>query len=299
MGRSVTPSRLAMATIKRILAVSLGAVGAGVLYCSNDNSRVLQAAQKFRTESVHSSKLHDEPFQTTKWDYNWDRREPSFLVRPSKGGEDDIRYSKEIAEKKPKASRNIILIRHGQYHQANRFYDAERTLTEKGIEQAQATGDRLLALNLPYSRMVRSTMTRAQQTGDHILSRLNMSSLPVENDSMLEEGAPFPPEPPRKSWEPHEYCFFQDGSRIEAAFRNYFYRADQHQEKDSYDIVVCHANVIRYFVCRALQLPPEAWLRINLHHASISWVRIRPNGRVGLLTMGNCGHLRPELLTLE
>ena len=48
--------------------------------------------------------------------------------------------------------------------------------------------------------------------------------------------------------------FYQDGSRIEAAFRNYFYRADHRQEKDSYDIIVCHANVIRYFVCRYLLL---------------------------------------------
>lgn len=57
--------------------------------------------------------------------------------------------------------------------------------------------------------------------------------------------------------------------------------------------------IFGHFFFRALQLPPEAWLRINLHHASISWVRIRPNGRVGLLTMGNSGHLPPELLTLE
>jgi len=44
--------------------------------------------------------------------------------------------------------------------------------------------------------------------------------------------------------------FYQDGARIEAAFRKYFYRADRSQEKDSYEILVCHANVIRYFVCR-------------------------------------------------
>ena len=44
--------------------------------------------------------------------------------------------------------------------------------------------------------------------------------------------------------------FYQDGPRIEAAFRKYFHRADVDQTKDSYEIVVCHANVIRYFVCR-------------------------------------------------
>ena len=44
--------------------------------------------------------------------------------------------------------------------------------------------------------------------------------------------------------------FFQDGARIESAFRKYFYRAAPEQTEDSYEIIVCHANVIRYFVCR-------------------------------------------------
>lgn len=44
--------------------------------------------------------------------------------------------------------------------------------------------------------------------------------------------------------------FFQDGARIEAGFRKHFHRAEPEQEKDSYTLIVCHANVIRYFVCR-------------------------------------------------
>lgn len=59
------------------------------------------------------------------------RRDPSFLVKPSKGGDDDLRYNKEIAELKPKATRNIILIRHGQYNLEGRN-DSERYLTKKG-----------------------------------------------------------------------------------------------------------------------------------------------------------------------
>jgi hypothetical protein len=31
------------------------------------------------------------------------------------------------------------------------------------------------------------------------------------------------------------------------------------QKEDSYEVVVCHANVIRYFVCKALQVPTEVW----------------------------------------
>ena len=42
----------------------------------------------------------------------------------------------------------------------------------------------------------------------------------------------------------------QDTARIEAAFRKYFHRADVDQKEDTVDVIVCHANVIRYFVCR-------------------------------------------------
>ena len=46
--------------------------------------------------------------------------------------------------------------------------------------------------------------------------------------------------------------YFQDGARIEAAFRKYFHRADPTQKADSVEVIVCHANVIRYFVCRSV-----------------------------------------------
>ena len=54
---------------------------------------------------------------------------------------------------------------------------------------------------------------------------------------------------------------------------------------------VTHANVIRYFVCRALQLPPEAWLRMSLHNGSITWLSIRPDGLVFVRELGDTGHM--------
>ena len=44
--------------------------------------------------------------------------------------------------------------------------------------------------------------------------------------------------------------FSTDGARIEAGFRKYFHRADVDQTTDSVEVIVCHANVIRYYVCR-------------------------------------------------
>ncbi len=87
--------------------------------------------------------------------------------------------------------------------------------------------------------------------------------------------------------------FIVDGTRIEAAYRKYFHRAPAKQTTDSYELIICHANVIRYFVCRALQFPPEGWLRISLANTSITWIVIRPNGRVVLKALGDSGHLLP------
>ena len=53
--------------------------------------------------------------------------------------------------------------------------------------------------------------------------------------------------------------YHEDGARIEAAFRRYIHRADAKQKEDSYEIIVCHANVIRYFVCRCV--PPIRFTR--------------------------------------
>ncbi|QQP36593.1 Phosphoglycerate mutase family member 5, partial [Caligus rogercresseyi] len=85
--------------------------------------------------------------------------------------------------------------------------------------------------------------------------------------------------------------FHIDGSRIEAAFRKYFHQL-------SIDILVCHGNVIRYFLCRALQFPPNAWLRMNLDNGSITIFTIHPNGDVVLNTYSNSGHFPMDKKTL-
>jgi len=51
------------------------------------------------------------------------------------------------------------------------------------------------------------------------------------------------------------------------------------------------------FFIRALQFPPEGWLRISLANSSITWLQIMPNGRVILRAMGDFGHLPPEKIS--
>jgi len=51
-------------------------------------------------------------------------------------------------------------------------------------------------------------------------------------------------------------------------------------------------------VCRALQLPPEAWLRLSLHHGSVTTLTIRPNGHVILRTLGDAGYMPRDTVTV-
>ncbi|XP_053203001.1 serine/threonine-protein phosphatase PGAM5, mitochondrial-like [Panonychus citri] len=208
--------------------------------------------------------------------------------------EDDKQSSQEKLQKaKVTASRHLLFIRHGQYT-LNGKTDEERSLTELGRQQAYLAAQRLKELNLPYSQIVQSTMTRAKQTAQIICKEL--PDVPVSSSDLLREGLPILPEPSNNK-EINNVRAFTDGPRIEAAFRRYFYRATPDQKVDSYEIFVCHANVIRYFVCRALQLPPEAWLRFSLHNCSLTWIAIRPSGRVTVYTVGDCGFIPQGKLT--
>ncbi|XP_078479108.1 LOW QUALITY PROTEIN: serine/threonine-protein phosphatase PGAM5, mitochondrial-like [Lampetra planeri] len=250
---------------------------------------VLQAAQPAWTPARHT------PAATgLSWDFNWDKRDPSALTNGKKKEVAAEELSSEPDNGKVKATRNILLIRHSQYNLSGSS-DRERILTPLGRDQAELTGQRLAALGLKYDVLIHSSMTRATETA-HIISK-HLPGVELVSCDLLREGAPIEPVPPVTHWKPDAVQYHEDGARIEAAFRRYIHRADPKQKEDSYEIIVCHANVIRYFVCRALQFPPEGWLRMGLNNGSITWLTIRPSGRVALRTLGDAGFMPPDKLT--
>lgn len=67
-------------------------------------------------------------------------------------------------------------------------------------------------------------------------------------------------------------------------------------------LFVGHANVFRYWLCRALQLPPEAWLRISLPHGSITELLLEASAATQTCTVvamrvGDDGHVPVELMS--
>jgi serine/threonine-protein phosphatase PGAM5 len=68
---------------------------------------------------------------------------------------------------------------------------------------------------------------------------------------------------------------------------------------EEYIVLVCHQNVIRYFACRALQLPPEAWLRFRGSNCGITEIIVSDDGRASLDKFADVGHLPLRLHTFH
>ncbi len=86
--------------------------------------------------------------------------------------------------------RLLVLVRHGQsdWNLKNLFTGwKDPGLTEKGIGEAKAAGQRLKALGLSFDVAYTSALTRAQNTCALILEQLGQSSLATIRDQALNE----------------------------------------------------------------------------------------------------------------
>jgi serine/threonine-protein phosphatase PGAM5 len=277
----------------------------GVKNCSSTTE---SSAKLFYGECLERQICHPiVPYPA--WNYAWDLREPM------KSGE----------KKHQLKTRHIILIRHGQYEQ-EAAEDCQRVLTELGRRQAEYTGKRIAEMmSVPDLRNIAagqdvdecagpirikaihtSGMKRAQETASIIaahLEPLQKSITLTEPDAMLNEALPSPIIPMRHDVGTIEEIakeVDENHDRIELAFRKFFHRDDGNDENQpneseshhhEFELIVCHANIIRYFLLRALQLPPEAWLRFSLFNCSITYLTIQPDGRVTVRLVGDTGHI--------
>jgi broad specificity phosphatase PhoE len=211
-----------------------------------------------------------------------------------------------IGERPPRSTRggvrHLLLVRHSQYATEARE-DAQRVITDLGREQARRLGARLAAIHAAsdgyykhYSLSVlqSSELTRAVQTADELSVLLPLALR--SRDATLNEGRPCLPEPAPRHAQSYTN---RDAERMERSYRKLVRKpsATDSSRSDTYEVVVCHANLIRYVVCRALQLPPEAWLRMSLPNASLTHLVVRPNGDVTLRMLGDAGHLPPEMVS--
>jgi serine/threonine-protein phosphatase PGAM5 len=83
----------------------------------------------------------------------------------------------------------------------DRFYNTGRV-------QADFCGQRLKAMGLPFTKMVSSTLTRAVDTADIIHQHL--PGVPWQQDPILYEGIPVPPEPAVGRWKPEKQALINN-----------------------------------------------------------------------------------------
>lgn len=240
------------------------------------------------------------------WNYNWDGNMTPVSSLESVSTDEGLRESKAKGK-----TRHIILVRHGQYDETFKE-DGKRILTPLGRRQAVKTGQRLAILTrggmggmderfdapCRIKAIHQSDMARAKETASLIASWLPGVRL-TDPDPRLNEGIPAPMIPLRPDVPNVEQLVDDDRDRIEEAFQKYIYRSvstpaessKDDQLEQEFEVIVCHGNVIRYFFCRALQLPPEAWLRLSVFNCSLTYLMIHPNGYVQARMLGDVGHL--------
>ena len=86
--------------------------------------------------------------------------------------------------------RLLVLVRHGQseWNLKNLFTGwRDVGLSEQGVEEAKAAGQRLKGENLKFGVCFTSALTRAQRTLDLMLEELGQTGLPITRDQALNE----------------------------------------------------------------------------------------------------------------
>jgi len=177
-------------------------------------------------------------------------------------------------------TRTLVLLRHGQY-------DTEDggKLTALGRQQAHAAGKYLASI--PIDAIWASTLVRAKETAQIVADVLGTHA--PRHTGILREGlytkveGYVVPASERR----------EDRARADAAFAKFFRKS----RTDRTELVVCHGNLIRYLLCRALHVPVVKWLRMTTNHCGITRVLIRETGAVRVVSYNETSHLPTSLVT--
>jgi len=187
--------------------------------------------------------------------------------------------------------RILHLIRHGQQDSQNSSGDKlGGRLTALGRKQAELTARRLS--QLPISVIHHSDLRRAVETAEIIARKL--PGVPLRQSRQLRECIPNVP----AAFGGHfanvsKEELVRGHEQAKNAFMRYFKPA---RGGERHEIVVCHGNLIRYFVCCVLQASPDAWANMDIYNCGISEVKIEPN-KMMLVCHNDAGHLPDALKT--
>ena len=179
--------------------------------------------------------------------------------------------------------RTLVLVRHGQYDSLT------GELTELGRRQAATTARALRRHE--FDAIHCSTLIRAEQTAS-ILKKGLGSRLPIRRSRLLCEALPTPvPGLTKRGDLP---SLRQNLLRMQRAHA----RLAQPFRGERRELVVAHGNLIRLFVCLALEVEPVAWLKMRIHNCGISVLVVKSRDEEILASYNETQHLPQALRTL-
>ena len=179
-------------------------------------------------------------------------------------------------------TRTLYLVRHGMYERvAGADNKVANALNPLGREQAEFIAARLAALPIKFDTVVSSEFTRARETGDIIAAKLGQQ---CQRDGLLNETTP-----PGIGWDTVKYPLVAGAeAQLDAAWARYSQPTPQAARND---LLACHGNVIRWFVCRALGLDSQRFTRMDIANASLTIITIHPDGTARLLVFNDVSHV--------
>lgn len=182
--------------------------------------------------------------------------------------------------------RNLFLIRHGEYvHDDTCDEEVGCGLDELGREQARLVAARLDGLPLAFTSLQSSPMTRARETAAIIAAHFPELAHRIEGD--IRECTPTTRrQDVMAGLKPGEAG--ECDAQLEAAAARLLLPAGGADEND---IVVCHGNVIRWLVCRALAVDPQAWLGMSIANCSLTVIQVKADGSCKLVAFADSGHI--------
>jgi serine/threonine-protein phosphatase PGAM5 len=187
--------------------------------------------------------------------------------------------------------RTLYLVRHGLYDQDDpRDAEVGKALVPLGREQAALAGARLASLPVKFTALYSSTMTRARETAVIVGEALHLQ--PQLSRDLCECTPPTRRADIMAGLRPGEAdsCVAQ----IDRAYAQYFKPSPA---GDVSEVIVCHGNVIRYCVCRALGVDTQAWLGMTIANCSLTVMQVKPDGSVRLVSYDDVGHIPPAQQT--
>ena len=188
------------------------------------------------------------------------------------------------ADASGKGVRTIYLIRHGIYDRDSTADDrVANGLNALGRVQAKLIGERLARLPVKMTTLVSSTYTRARETADIMGRALKMTP---ERDSLLCECTP--PAEGRSTMDTQAVDAAECVTQLEAAWAKYVRPSP---DADRHDVLVCHGNVTRWFVAKALGLDTKKWLSMDSANGSLTVISVKPDGSTRLVIYSDVGHL--------